>query len=474
MTELGNATVPERPNRNADGWRESVYGLFPTDFHEATLGSLCNDGDGIQTGPFGSQLHQRDYVATGTPIITVEHLGDNRVIHRDMPYVSDHDKDRLSKYILHEGDIVFSRVGSVDRRVLVQPTEEGWLFSGRCIRVRPDISKIDPAYLSYFFAMPEFKEYIRSIAVGATMPSLNTKILRELPILYPPLPEQRRIARILGTLDDKIELNRRMNRTLEEMARALFKSWFVDLAPVRAKMDGRWRRGQSLPGLPADLYDLFPDRLIPSELGEIPAGWEVKALGDELKTLVSGSRPRGGAVDAGIPSIGAENVNGIGRHDYSKEKYIPEAFFDRMKTKGAAVQNGDVLLYKDGARIGRKTYLDCGYPYSDCAVNEHVFILRLKNRDAQKYLFFWLDQNWMTQEIISLNSNSAQPGINQKGVRSLPFMVPSDQALAAFNLQIGDMTDRIFANCHESNALSGLRNTLLPKLVSGDVKVNSF
>ena len=95
----------------------------------------------------------------------------------------------------------------------------------------------------------------------------------------PPLPEQRAIAHVLGTLDDKIELNRRMNETLEEMARALFKSWFVDFDPVRAKMEGRWRRGESLPGLPADLYDLFPDRLVPSELGEIPEGWEVKTLG---------------------------------------------------------------------------------------------------------------------------------------------------------------------------------------------------
>ena len=96
-------------------------------------------------------------------------------------------------------------------------------------------------------------------------------MVESLTVLVPPIPEQRRIAHILGTLDDKIDLNRRMNRTLEEMARALFKSWFVDFAPVRAKMDGRWRRGQSLPGLPADLYDLFPDRLTPSELGEIPA-----------------------------------------------------------------------------------------------------------------------------------------------------------------------------------------------------------
>ena len=98
-------------------------------------------------------------------------------------------------------------------------------------------------------------------------------------VQVPPLPEQRAIAHVLGTLDDKIELNRRMNETLEEMARALFKSWFVDFDPVRAKMEGRWRRGESLPGLPTDLYDLFPDRMAPSELGEIPDGWEVKALG---------------------------------------------------------------------------------------------------------------------------------------------------------------------------------------------------
>ena len=103
---------------------------------------------------------------------------------------------------------------------------------------------------------------------------------RRMRITLPPVAEQRAIAHVLGTLDDKIELNRRMNETLEEMARALFKSWFVDFEPVRAKMEGRWRRGESLPGLPADLYDLFPDRLVPSELGEIPEGWEVKALGD--------------------------------------------------------------------------------------------------------------------------------------------------------------------------------------------------
>ena len=228
-------------------WRESVYGMFRSDFLESSLGSLCNNVGGIQTGPFGSQLHQRDYVPTGTPIITVEHLGENRITHHDMPHVSDHDRDRLSKYALREGDIVFSRVGSVDRRALVRNTEEGWLFSGRCLRVRPDVKEIDPTYLSYFFGLPAFQEFVRSIAVGATMPSLNTQILSDVSIFYPSLSEQRAIAHVLGTLDDKIELNRRMNETLEAMARALFKSWFVDFDPVRAKMEGRWRRGESLP-----------------------------------------------------------------------------------------------------------------------------------------------------------------------------------------------------------------------------------
>ena len=117
---------------------------------------------------------------------------------------------------------------------------------------------------------------------GSGVPTLNRNHIHPLPVLCPPLPEQRAIAHILGTLDDKIELNRRMNETLEGMARALFKSWFVDFEPVRAKVDGRWRRGQSLPGMPAELYDLFPDGMVDSELGEVPEGWEVVPLPEAM------------------------------------------------------------------------------------------------------------------------------------------------------------------------------------------------
>ena len=275
---------------------KTVYGDFAADFVQEPLMDLCDSANGVQTGPFGSQLHQKDYVPVGTPIITVEHLGDNRIIHEDVPRVSDEDRQRLSKYTLRKGDIVFSRVGSVDRRALVREAEDGWLFSGRCLRIRPDPNRIDPGYLSYFFGLPSFKEYIRAIAVGATMPSLNTDLLSNVPIPHPrDLSTQRAIAHILGTLDDKIELNRKMNRTLEAIARAIFKSWFVDFDPV---IDNALAAGKPIPEefaervarrvqlthgkspLPENIRRLFPDEFQDSELGPIPKGWEVKEVGE--------------------------------------------------------------------------------------------------------------------------------------------------------------------------------------------------
>ena len=143
-----------------------------------------------------------------------------------------------------------------------------------------DESKCDVGFIEYTFRLLRNKLQHENVGTGSVQDNINLQTFDRLRFLIPPLPEQRAIAHVLGKLDDKIELNRRMNETLEEMARALFKSWFVNFDPVRAKMEGRWRRGESLPGLPAELYDLFPDRLVPSELGDIPEGWEVKALAE--------------------------------------------------------------------------------------------------------------------------------------------------------------------------------------------------
>src|SRR5690606_9139238 len=154
------------------------------------------------------------------------------------------------------------------------------------IRTQPDV--LDARFLRYVLVAPAMQAHLLALAsAGATRNALTKSMIESLAIKAPPISEQRAIAHILGTLDDKIELNRRQNETLEAMARALFKAWFVDFEPVRAKMEGRWQRGLSLPGLPAHLYDLFPDRLVESELGEIPEGWEMRSL-DSIANYLNG------------------------------------------------------------------------------------------------------------------------------------------------------------------------------------------
>ena len=190
----------------------------------------------IQTGPFGSQLHKEDYVDVGTPIVTVEHLGSRVFSEQNLPMVSDADKSRLSKYVLKKGDIVFSRVGSVDRCSFVDQKHDGWMFSGRCLRVRPS-EEADPLFLYYFFCLNTTKEFVRSIAVGATMPSINTKLLGEVEVVCPEIEEQRKIADILSKIDDKIEENQKINENLEQQAQAYFQELFVDNA------DPEWTTG---------------------------------------------------------------------------------------------------------------------------------------------------------------------------------------------------------------------------------------
>ena len=165
---------------------------------------LCEISD-IKTGPFGSTLHEADYVETGTPIITVEHLGEQGVVHKNLPLVSDEDKIRLKSYNLRQGDIVFSRVGSVDRSCLISAKENGWLFSGRLLRVRLTDVNFCSIFLNQIFKNETVKYRIRSVAVGQTMASLNTEILKNFSLVFPTSkPEQTKIANFLTTVDEKI------------------------------------------------------------------------------------------------------------------------------------------------------------------------------------------------------------------------------------------------------------------------------
>ena len=417
--------------------------------------TACGKLGGVQTGPFGSQLHQKDYVLVGTPIITVEHLGENRITRQNLPLVSNEDVIRLKKYTLAKGDIVFSRVGSVDRRSLVRDEETGWLFSGRCLRVRLDPKVADPVFVSLQLGLDTLKEHIRSIAVGATMPSLNTKLLSEVPIILPPLPEQRAIAHILGTLDDKIELNRKQNENLEAMARALFKAWFVDFEPVRAKLEGRWQRGQSLPGLPAHLYDIFPDRLVESELGEIPEGWEVASVDVEFDVTM-GQSPPGNTYNEtgeGIPFY-------QGRSDF-EFRFPKRRVYCTAPTRLA--KNGDTLV-SVRAPVG-----DINMASEDCAIGRGVGAVRHKTR-CRSYTYQHMSS--ISDVFARFDAEGTVFGsIGKKDFHSITHVKPPRALVLAYEKLAAQPDDQIERNERESRSLAQLRDTLLPKLISGELRV---
>lgn len=283
-------------------------------------------------------------------------------------------------------------------------------------------------YLYYALANDKFFNYVMASAKGAKMPRGDKAQILKYKIDLPDLATQKKISDTLSAFDDKIELNRQMNETLEEMGRALFRHYFIDNPEAK--------------------------------------NWPMVKVGDVLQSLESGSRPRGGAIESGIPSIGAENVIGLGKYDYSKEKYISISFFEKLKR--GVIQSGDVLLYKDGAYVGKKTMFMNGFPHERAAVNEHVFILRTNSKlPSQQYLYYWLDQDWITQKIVGAGiAKAAQPGINQRDVADLPIVLPPTSVVNEFNDICELLFGELFANALESRVLVKTRDFLASKLLN--------
>jgi type I restriction enzyme S subunit len=209
-------------------------------------------------------------------------------------------------------------------------------------------------------------------------------------------------------------------------------------------------------------------------MGKIPEGWEVITVGDVLESIESGSRPKGGIDpnEKGVPSIGAENVLGLGQYEFEKEKYISREFFEKMRR--GIVQDKDVLLYKDGAKIGRKSMFRDGFPHEKCCINEHAFILRTNSRCSQNYLYFYLDRSDITQRIIGLNANAAQPGINQPGVKGLSFLLPEKGMIDLFEVHAEPLLALLFNLAKKNKVLRTKRDVLLPKLISGEIDVSEL
>ncbi|MCX6821976.1 MAG: restriction endonuclease subunit S [Candidatus Aenigmarchaeota archaeon] len=425
-------------------FKQTDIGLIPEEWEVKELKALCVEG-GIQTGPFGSQLHNRDYVSEGTPIITVEHLGDNRIIHNDLPKVSDNDRIRLNKYSIKEGDIIFSRVGSVDRRAIAKKTEEGWLFSGRCLRVRTDREKIVPSFLSYYFGLEKFKERVRSYAFGATMPSLNTKLLMDMKVVVPQISEQRVIAKIFSDFDLKIDLNQQMNKILESIGQALFKHWFIDF---------------EFPNEEGNPYKSSGGEMVYSEelQIEIPNGWIVKSI-DEIANFLNGLALQKFPVhedEEYLPVIKIRELKqGITESSDKANLSIPEEY---------VVDDGDILFSWSGSLEVVIWY------YGKGALNQHLF--KVTSDTYPKWFYYYWTLHYLPEyRCIAEGKATTMGHIQRQHLKNSLVIVPTVKVLEEMNKLMKSIIEKLIQINVESRNLSQIRDALLPKLMSGQLRV---
>ena len=441
------------PESDTDWSSQDLLERLPPGWERSTLGAACERGGGnIQTGPFGSQLHASDYRPVGIPSIMPQNLGDNRVIKDGIARIGERDASRLERYLVRKGDIVYSRRGDVEKRALIGLREDGWLCGTGCLRVRLGENGADPRYASYYLGHPAVREWIVRHAHGATMPNLNTAILSACPFVVPPIPEQRAIAHILGTLDDKIELNRRMNTTLEALARALFTSWFVDFDPVRAKMEGRDT------GLPKDIADLFPDRLVESELGEIPEGWGVGHVEDGLEIIMGQSPPGHTYNDTGDGLPFFQGRSDFGFRYPKNRKYCT--------APNRLAQPWDTIV-SVRAPVG-----DINMAWERCCIGRGVAALR--PRSGAVSFGYCTAQALQTHMREYEHTGTVFGAINRKQLARLPLQQPAADIVRAFERLVHPWDQTIRLRTAEVDTLTALRDALLPKLVSGELRMNGL
>lgn len=314
-----------------------------------------------------------------------------------------------------------------------------------------------------YYAVKHYK--LGEVDDGSPIPSTTRAAVYMLELDVPPKHEQQAISRILGTLDDKIELNRKENETLEAIARALFKAWFVDFEPVRAKLEGRWQRGQSLPGLPAHLYDLFPSRLVESEFGEIPEGWRHSTIGEEV-TVCGGSTP-----STKEPEFweGGQNCWATPK-DLSALKFPVLLDTDRKITDAglAKISSGllpvGTVLLSSRAPIGYLAIAEV-----PTAINQGFIAMKCDGALPNVFVLPWCRESM--DAIVGNANGSTFQEISKSNFRPLRVVVPSDPVLTSFTRSADSLYRQLAENERESRSLAELRETLLPKLISGELRV---
>ena len=353
--------------------------------------------------------------------------------------------DENERYGLNYGDLVICEGGEPGRCALWRNQIPNMKIQKALHRVRVN-DEMDSRYVYYWFLLAGRRGALQQYYTGATIMHMTGQKLRTVVIDKPPLDIQNKISDYLESFGNLIENNQKQIKLLEEAAQRLYKEWFIDLR--------------------------FPGNENIEIIDGVPEGWNIRMLGDFKHRLESGSRPKGGIdtnLKDGIPSIGAENVIGLGKYNFSSEKLISKEFYENMN-KGK-LKDRDILIYKDGAYIGRTSLFQDDFPHREASVNEHVFLLHMDDEVLQYYMFLTLYRPEYYLKMQNLNKNSAQPGINMKVLKTLDILVPDQAIVTEFNDLVSPIIKSIFSKSKQIKMLTEARDRLLPKLMSGEIEV---
>ncbi len=359
--------------------------------------------------------------------------------------------DELQRYLLRPDDIVISRMGTIGHSALVNPPQDA-VFASFLVRFRMDTLRADPQYVAYTLRSPTFWQYVRSHRTGSVQPNLNATLMRGFRLPLPALREQRAIAGILRALDDKIQLNRRVSETLERMARALFKSWFVDFEPVLAKAQGHG------PGLSSSRAALFPDSLQSSELGDIPAGWSASRLeevAEHPRRTVSSHE-----IESTTPYIGLEHMprKSIALTQWAMAKGLQSGKFRHHR--------GDILFGKL-----RPYFHKVGVSPLDGVCSTDIVVVTPREERWFGFVLGHMSSDAFVAYADGGSTGTKMPRTSWDEMARYAVPLPPADIAEAFTAVIRPITECILAAIHESNTLAELRDALLPKLISGELRV---
>lgn len=423
----------------------------------APLGELClKITDGAHSSP--------PSVEFGKKMASVKDLTRFGVELKDARHISESDFNFLVKQGCQPqvGDVLIAKDGNsaLDTTCLVKKPLDAVLLSSVAI-LRPDPEKLVPEFLKQHLSSSRTIEYLKSEFIsGAAIPRVILKDFKRAIINVPPLKEQHAIAHILGTLDDKIELNQKQNQTLEAMARALFKAWFVDFEPIRAKLEGRWQRGKTLPGLSAHLYDLFPNRLVDSNIGEIPEGWEITSLSEysslNPESWTKRTRP--------------EQIQYV---DLSNTKWGRIECVTNYEADNAPSRAQRVLRPQDTivgtVRPGNGSY---AFISEEGLTGSTGFaVLRPLRRECSEFVYLAATSRENIERLSSLADGGAYPAVRPDIVSATQVLRVEQQLIKEFSRLVSPMLIGMADKERTSQSLAQLRDTLLPKLISGELRV---